>query len=154
MVLALLGLTGVCAALVPPTPGARAPRPAYLDVEYWSPDPNSAIATAASLDPQLSNPHTYFAGQYDPCWWDEGCDINVEEDMAPGYVALDRPEMLDTDLPLVPCMNTLDGCTLESAAGLSQDETMQSYGFPTVLNSESISTDPCFWDAECTIFGA
>ena len=118
-------VAGFCAAaLVPPTPGVRAPNPAYLDADYWSPDPNTALAESASLDPMLSNPHTYWGGQYDPCWWDEGCNTDAESEFTPGYLALDRPEMLDTALPLVPCLTTADGCTLESAAGLGHGETM------------------------------
>ena len=121
----------------------------HLGADFWQSDPGSA--SASGIDPALADPQADWQGQYDPCWWGgEGCDTLTEAE--PAYLALDRPELLEVAPPVVPCLTTTDGCTLDAYTGirlLATDVTAGQDRSP----SEEASLDPCFWDSECFVFG-
>ena len=80
-------------------------------------------------------------------WNEEECAVDGVVHPTAAAPAVDLgDEVLSRVLPVMPCVTTDDGCTLESGSGLAVENVPAE---PAAFDGRF--TDPCFWDEECAV---
>lgn len=152
LALFLLFPTSIRSFAYNPAPQYAAPKPAYLEEEWWTPVEQTTLPTLdqsnAEPDANEALMNTLFKGK--ACWEIDDPEIVEVEECELIDSSIDELLQMPNDLPSIPCLTTLDGCTDAMRSGISERDargTVSTEPADELISKQLL--DPCFWNEEC-----